>query len=229
MWKRIPRSSWIVLTFGAVLIMLDSPFPYTPSLGDRLMEALGLPSWTEEGRTGFHWTTMIGLILFAIGCSGATYSYRNKHPHILRNLLLASFLVAALFPYASEKVMYLIKFRSTGIHSLAMVDRPVACRYSTGDSPALTCSLSLTNYTGHKQIQVKPWAASHPGMPADVLEAINQVGPVTIALAPRSKGHYTLSFPGMNKSAQPSTGESSLIVLELEVDGEKTRIPPNLP
>lgn len=181
---------------------------------------LGLPVWITTTATigRIHITVLLGLLLLIVGIVGAVKHYRNRYPKILSRTIIGCLALIIIYPFITEKAMFLIKYNSSGIHSLDYTKKDSHCSYNTNNNQVTaTCTFTLYNYGVADEVRLKPIIDDFvPGI---------KFYEETVQIAPHGKVHVRTAFYGEQEDGiQRSGGVVNGMGLELEVDGQRKRI-----
>lgn len=181
---------------------------------------LGLPVWITTTATigRIHITVLLGLLLLIVGIVGTVRNYRNRYPKILSRTIIGCLVLIIIYPFMTEKAMFLIKYNSSGIHSLDYTKKDSQCSYTTNSNQVTaTCSFTLYNYGIENEVTLKPIIGFDPEI---------KFYEETVQIAPHSKVQVRSEFYGEQEDGVERSGGGNGIGigLELQVDGQRRRI-----
>lgn len=202
----------IMLSIG-VLIVSNTHLDY--SMGDILFQAIGLSPWSNGPELRFHYSAVLGILLLVIGIVGTVRQYRHRYPKIFSRLLIGIIIFVYIFPFATEKIMFMVKHNSSGIDSIDYSKKNSSCSYQSDDRKAkANCSLTFFNYG--KEVE----AVIRPVIPVGPYNEIN-FEPRKVSITPNSKLNIGIDFEGQLHDGTSLSGTSQGVSIELVVDGEK--------
>ncbi|GIP33307.1 hypothetical protein [Paenibacillus sp. J2TS4] len=194
--RKYKGRAYVTLTLLAIFFL--SPHYYGISVGDYLIQKIGVPPWIKLSETSrLHLSVLIGIIILIVGFICAVQYYKKTDPKITRKLLMACVIIALVTPLASEQLLYLFNSRAAGIHSVHYVKENSRCQYhSDVGGLQLDCSLMIVNFSGKQQrITVKPNWDSFPDSLWYSSRELGEKGEAEeLFLGPRSKMVHTVQY-----------------------------------
>ncbi|MBA9086157.1 hypothetical protein FHR92_002630 [Fontibacillus solani] len=186
------------------------------SLGDNIFSAAGISPWLGQN-TRLHLPVLLGFILLLIGMIGTVKIYKPRYPKILSRLIIACVAFMLIFPWASEKLMFVLKHNSNGIHSIDYLVENSECHIKTSDNEAKArCSFTFYNYGAENSITIQPVFEDRYG---DLnFEASS------VSIIPHSKVSLTAEFIAEGHEIDwLGSGYIKGVEIEVEMDGVKKR------
>ncbi|MGP0583486.1 hypothetical protein [Paenibacillus timonensis] len=99
------NKGWLWMAVYFLLLILGTNHVYGYSLLDSFLEIIGIGSWTREGQTRWHITSLIAIPLLLF-CLYQTVRYmRGKYPRILLLMLVVSVIVSVVFPLITKEIV----------------------------------------------------------------------------------------------------------------------------
>ncbi|GJM79049.1 hypothetical protein HMSSN139_15450 [Paenibacillus sp. HMSSN-139] len=100
------NKGWLWLTVYFLLLILATNHAYGYSLLDSFLEFTGIGSWTKEGQTQWHITSLIAIPLLLF-CLYQTVRYmRRKYPRILLVIFIASVILSETYPQFTQGIVH---------------------------------------------------------------------------------------------------------------------------
>lgn len=188
------------------------------AFGDDLFRWIGIPPWTDGKSTGLHLPVVLALLLLIFGVVGVSRVYRPRYPKIMSRLIIGCIVFIMIFPFITENLLFLTKYNSTGVSSVAFSKKDSQCKYETEDKTVeIECQLNLYNYGKEHSITIRPL------LDDGVMQF--EIEPQTIFLVPRAQSNQSWVFYGkiMNRDISSAGGWGNDIGVEIEIDGVKKR------
>jgi len=184
------------------------------SVGDLIFQFIGISPWSEGRESGLHYSVLLGMLLVLLGIVGTVQLYKHRYPKILSRIIICGIIILYIFPFITEKAMFMLKHNSTGITSIDYSKNKTKCNFTYKvDQILAQCSISLYNYGKLEEITIKPVDLYHEN------EAVFESR--TIAISPHTQFGLSVQFEGEFLNGTRMTGMSSGNYLELEVNGDK--------
>lgn len=93
------------MTAFFVLLILGSNHLYGYSLLDSFLDFIGAGSWTKEGRSGWHITSLITIPLLVLCLYQTVRCMRDKYPKILLMMLIAALILSEVYPPITKGII----------------------------------------------------------------------------------------------------------------------------
>ncbi|WP_153977911.1 hypothetical protein [Paenibacillus xylanilyticus] len=218
------------LAFSAILLLFAIIFTFNHhlgySVGDQMLSKIGLSPYTTAYVSGVHITLFIGLGL--LGCSFylTRKEIKSSYPRLARQLWLIVVVIILSYSYITDKVMYVAKWGSTGIHSVSYLQNDSSCMYQVAldGNTRVSCDLTLKNYSRQPVAAVilPDLARSYRQQDDPLYEALKSVElqPVHLEIMPHSTFTGKIAFSGTAQSPLQVRGKLRDIVLDVEVEGQ---------
>jgi len=218
------------LAFSAILLLFAIIFTFNHhlgySVGDRLLSKMGLSPYTTAYMSGVHITLFIGLGL--LGCSFylTRKEIKSSYPRLARQLWLIVMVIILSYSYITDKVMYVAKWGSTGIHGVSYLQNDSSCMYEVAldGHTRVSCDLTLKNYSRQPvaAVLLPDLARSYRQQDDPLYEALKSVElePVHLEIKPHGTFVGKLAFSGSAQSPLQVKGKLKDIVLDVEVEGQ---------
>ncbi|MFD0717565.1 hypothetical protein [Paenibacillus sp. GCM10027626] len=213
-WQSFSLNRGIVFLSLVVLgLVLVSNHHLGYSFGDSIFRALGLPPWSEQGNHGLHISAITGIFLLIAGYLGATIYYLPRYRKIRSRIIIGCIAFVWLSPIVSEYAMFILKYNSTGIRSVAYSLKDSQCSFQTYENNRVhaNCSLTLYNYGNQPTITLRPVTDNHP-------EIVFQ--PETFFVSPHSRVTINKEFIAVPDKELNFSGWSRVTKYEIEASGE---------
>lgn len=99
------NKGWLWMTVYFILLILATNHVYDYSLLDCFLEFSGIGSWTKDGQTQWHISSLIAIPLLLF-CLYQTLRYlREKYPRILLIMLIASVILSVVYPQITKGIV----------------------------------------------------------------------------------------------------------------------------
>ncbi|MEO2204179.1 hypothetical protein ABGV42_10520 [Paenibacillus pabuli] len=218
------------LAFSAILLLFAIIFTFNHhlgySVGDRLLSKMGLSPYTTAYMSGVHITLFIGLGL--LGCSFylTRKEIKSSYPRLARQLWLIVMVIILSYSYITDKVMYVAKWGSTGIHGVSYLQNDSSCMYEVAldGHTRVSCDLTLKNYSRQPvaAVLLPDLARSYRQQDDPLYEALKSIElePVHLEIKPHGTFVGKLAFSGSAQSPLQVKGKLKDIVLDVEVEGQ---------
>ncbi|MDO7907456.1 hypothetical protein Q5741_13675 [Paenibacillus sp. JX-17] len=227
-WKRHLRrlnqhgAFYILLTFLALGFGQNHFMGY--SLGDSLLEGLGLSAWTKRDPIGLHITFFVTLALFVPGYVLSLRRNRSRSFRTWFHIAIISFLI--VYPWLSEKAVFRVNYFSAGGKTVLYYQDESSCSFRhTADEQGqgtASCKLKLAN-TGREKLEVtlipvisQALKDSPPLSPNQI-----QLEPQTVVLEPHSITNVNPSFHNRRPAPVLNLQMIHNVGLKIEVNGEQ--------
>ncbi|MFS0869835.1 hypothetical protein [Paenibacillus xylanilyticus] len=218
------------LAFSAILLLFAIIFTFNHhlgySVGDRMLSKMGLSPYTTAYVSGVHITIFIGLGL--LGCS--FYLTRKvimpSYPRFAKRLWLIVVVIILSYSYITDKVMYVAKWGSTGVHGVSYLQNDSSCMYrvSREGSTIVSCDLTLKNYSRQPvaAVLLPDLARSYRQQDDPLYDALKSVEltPAHLEIKPHGTFSGKIAFSGVAQSPLQVKGKLVDIVLDVEVEGQ---------
>ncbi|WP_342555365.1 hypothetical protein [Paenibacillus sp. FSL R7-0652] len=222
----------IRLAFSGTLLLFAIIFTFKHhlgfSVGDSLLLSIGISPYTTSYLSGVHITIYFGLGMLACGYYLTRKEMMHKFPLMARTLWIAVLIIIFSYSYMTDKLMYVVKWGSTGMSSISYMQNDSSCTYdvSSNGQALATCKLTLKNYSSSAvAAMVKPDLAGSYRKQDDPLSASLQsveLQAIPIRIEPRKTFTGKLEFSGMAACPLQVSGNLNDIVLDVAVDGTNT-------
>jgi len=146
---------WLAVIFVSLCLLVNHHLGY--SLGDSLLQAIGIPPWIGSDRQKLHVSAITLILVFLFAAVMAVRYYRPTVPRIISRIAIACIAFGIVFPYATEKVIVLVKLNSTSSDSIDYLNDS-KCTFSqlSPDRMQANCSLTLFNYGKVESVTITP-------------------------------------------------------------------------
>ncbi|OPH60349.1 hypothetical protein BC351_17785 [Paenibacillus ferrarius] len=212
--------AFLLLILFSLVFTLNHHLGY--SLADSCLIKLGIPTWSNEYEPGIniHYTMFIGLPLFLIGYKYSRFYLNNVYPSFMRRLIFIVIAFIFVYPTVTDKMMYLIKFNSSGLDAITYYQKKSKCTFHSNPETlgSMSCNLTLVNYSGKSMvISVIPNIAK-TNYWKDMKESFEgiELEPVSIQLSPRSKLNMGIYFKFKQISQFNGSGSIENVALDIE-------------
>jgi hypothetical protein len=201
---------FIVAIVAALFILSNNHLDH--SVGDRIFNILGISPWTEKNQSGLHLSVLLGFIILIVGVVGATKYYRPRDPKVLSRIIIGCIAFVFVYPIATEKVMLLIKYNTSGIESVDYSKKNSRCNFqSEGNSVKANCSFTIYNYGDENRITIRP-----------ILTEV-EFESRELSIRTHSKVNIGTEFYGKQRNGTGFAGSSQDIEAEIELNGIKKK------
>jgi len=103
--KNNVRVGWIWVTACFMIIILGSNHLYGYSFIDSFLDAIGIGSWTGDGKLGLHISSVITFPLLLLCFIQSVRYMKIRYPNVAITLFIGIFLLGGIYPKITEHVV----------------------------------------------------------------------------------------------------------------------------